>query len=262
MDPGRRGATHRRVTAAISCALRAGGALLVFVVSFGTCGRSDVPGRRPDTVVSADTGDAERTGTDALGSRTGAVDTASGSAARRGAYPRQPRPERRADTLRLEGMPQPLESHLYRAPWREPLAFSTYVPADMITEAAGDTVRFVADFGGQRQDSALVQVVALPHGLAPDSLRRATRRLAEQRGLPAGPTSANLPWAIAEFDFRGRACSPATCSTGTIVLAAHGGRFFRVLWQYPAEYGDGMAPRVRWILEEWRWQDTGDGLSP
>lgn len=258
MEPRRPGPTGQRAVAPAWRAQLGSAVLLLFAAALGACGRSDDPGqRRAQDVVPADTGGSARVVPHGRAAAAPpAEDSVTGS-------PRvASRPARRTDTLRVEGSPQPLESRLYRPPWREPLAFSTYVPADMITDAAGDTVRFVADFGGERNDSAFMEVVRLPHGVAPDSIRRATRRLAEQHGLRAGPTSARLPWAIAEFDFRGAGCSAATCPTGTVVLAAHGGRFFRMLWRYPAEYGDGMAPRIRWILEEWRWQDTGDGLEP
>jgi hypothetical protein len=47
---------------------------------------------------------------------------------------------------------------------------------------------------------------------------------------------------------------------GSVVLASHRDRYFHVVRHYPAEYGDGLAPRFHRILEWWRWEDTGRAL--
>ncbi len=251
---GRQGTVRRAVL------FNAGLLLTLLVLPLGAC-RPGVPGDEagapndpgssaapqdgttpPDTTLTPASGSP-----DASGQRSGAV-----------------RAEQRTDTIQVEGMPQAQRSLLFRAPWREPLAFSTYVPDDMIAESSGDTVRFIADFGGVRQDSAFVQVVALPPGITPDRARGRARRIAEGVGLQDPPPAASgseLPWAIAEFAFRGSGCSAPACPTGVVALAAHGGRYFLIRWQYPAEYGDGMGPRIRWLIEEWQWQDSGDRLA-
>ena len=70
-------------------------------------------------------------------------------------------------------------------------------------------------------------------------------------------------WSDEEFAFRyPEAAADGSTHVGVISIGRHGNRFFHLLIHYPAEYGDGMAPRAALILDEWRWEDTGGGLSP
>lgn len=171
-------------------------------------------------------------------------------------------PTSRADTLRdtltLEGTAQPVALRLYRTPPGFPLPFSTYHPADLVPGAAtsveGGTVRFVADFGGRRTDSAYVAVLVHPVDVSEEAARRALSAATGGSG-PAAPDQQRYPWALAEYS----GSTGATVARG--ILGRHEGQFFHVLIRYPAELGDGFAPRVALLLEHWEWEDAGGGLG-
>ncbi len=185
------------------------------------------------------------------------------------------RPPDRTDTLRIEGMAEPLRVHLYRPPPEAPIAFTTYIPADMIVtgaaSGAGYEVGVVADFAGKPEPRARLVVVFLPAGSDADAraaFRADVARLrgagaaeagATYAGSSAGADPARLPWAL-EARRIDRDCPGARCMLGLAALASHAGRFFEVIWQYPAEYADGMAPRIDLMLREWRWSEGGGGL--
>jgi hypothetical protein len=168
------------------------------------------------------------------------------------------RPDTLQDTLTLEGNPQPATLRLYRTPPGFPLPFSTYVPADLVPEpvptAAGGSVRFVANFGGRRTDSAYVAVVVHADGVDEEAARRMLSA-ATGGGGPAAPDQQRYPWALAEYS----GGTGATVSRG--ILGRHEGQFFQVLIRYPAEFGDGFAPRAAAVLEHWEWEGAGGGLG-
>ncbi len=172
------------------------------------------------------------------------------------------RPASRRDIVLVEGMPDTVEMHLVRAPEGFPLVFSTYAPADMVVQAdssdAGHSLEFVARFGGVLNERAYVQFFFYPAGTA----------LASARSLVETFVAGLNP----ELDLS-REATPRTWMTersaftypheeetfvGSIGLAQRGNVVFHYLEHYPAEYGDGMAPRIGTILDEWRW---GDGTS-
>jgi hypothetical protein len=168
------------------------------------------------------------------------------------------RPETLQDTLTIEGTPQPATLRLYRTPPGFPLPFSTYAPADLAPEAAssveGGTVRFVASFGGRRTDSAYVAVMVHPVEVNEEAARRALSA-ATGGGGPAAPGQQRYPWALAEYS----GGADAAVSRG--ILGRHEGQFFQVLIRYPAELGDGFAPRADLVLEHWEWEGAGGGLG-
>ncbi|MEW5929808.1 MAG: hypothetical protein AB1941_20325, partial [Gemmatimonadota bacterium] len=100
------------------------------------------------------------------------------------------RPDTLRDTLTLEGTAQPMVLRLYRTPPGFPLPFSTYHPADLAPETAtsaeGGTVRFVANFGGRRTDSAYVEVRVHPVDVNEEAARRALGAAVGGAG-PAAP---------------------------------------------------------------------------
>lgn len=171
-------------------------------------------------------------------------------------------PTSRADTLRdtltLEGTAQQVALRLYRTPPGFPLPFSTYHPADLAPQTAssaeGGTVRFVANFGGRRTDSAYVEVRVHPVEVNEEAARRALGAATGGSG-PAAPDQQRYPWALAEYS----GSTGATVARG--ILGRHEGQFFHVLIRYPAEFGDGFAPRAALLLEHWQWEDAGGGLG-
>ena len=168
------------------------------------------------------------------------------------------RPETLQDSLTVEGTPAPATLRLYRTPPGFPLPFSTYVPAELVPEAAppgaGGSVRFVANSGGRRTDSAYVAVLVHADGVDEEAARRMLSA-ATGGGSPAAPDQQRYPWALAEYS----GSSGSTVSRG--ILGRHEGQFFQVLIRYPAEFGDGFAPRAAAVLEHWEWEGAGGGLG-
>lgn len=168
------------------------------------------------------------------------------------------RPETLRDTLALEGTAQPVTLRLYRTPPGFPLPFSTYVPADLAPESAasGDerTVRFVANFGGRRTDSAYVAVAIHAEDVTEEAARRMLSAATGGSG-PVAPEQQRYPWALAEYSVS----TGATVARG--ILGRHEGQFFHVLVRYPAEFGDGFPARAAMVLEHWEWEGGGGGLG-
>ena len=85
-------------------------------------------------------------------------------------------------------------------------------------------------------------------------------RIAREGGGEISGLERPHPYAVTGWRFR-RPGSPPAALTGWIELGRRGDRWFHVLVQYPGEMGDGMVPRVRTILEEWRWEPSGERLA-
>lgn len=167
------------------------------------------------------------------------------------------RPETLQDTLVLEGMPEPVTLRLYRSPPGFPLPFGTYLPADLVAEPASsggrDAVHFYANFGGQRNDAARVEMAVYPEGTTEEGARSALA--SATGGSLVAEGERRYPWALAEY----------AAPTGQVVsrgmLGRHDGRFFHVLVRYPAEFGDGFGPRAAMVLKHWQWEDGSGGLG-
>jgi hypothetical protein len=157
--------------------------------------------------------------------------------------PREEDDSLQVETIVIEGMEQRIRVLPYHAPVEFPKNFSTVVPEDMVVDYAssgeGDAVRFEAAFGGVRRPDALLSFTLLPEGTTLDDARILVGDLARQAG---GARATNLPWAVEEWRVQ-----PA----GFIALAEHNERWFYFLAQYPAEFGDGMVPRIDLILRRW-----------
>jgi hypothetical protein len=167
------------------------------------------------------------------------------------------RPPSRRDTIQIEGNPEPVELRLVRSPADFPMPFTTYATSDFVVEPArrGDdpAVRFIAAFGGRRNDRAFVEVLAYPAGLSEtEALARAQRAGTDEGGGALVPAERPLPrWAIGAWRLQGR--GPDGMVLGGVSVGRHGPRRFHVLTRYPAEYADGFGPRAQVILDEWRW---------
>lgn len=177
-----------------------------------------------------------------------------------------PRVEKRQDTIWVEGMPQVIAIELYESPAGFPVPFSTYVPQNMAAEPVrsgeADAVRFIAVFGGQRNDEAFLQVTVHPAGTTEAEARERTRAAAGE-GIEASAPADEEPyydWSIIEHRFIQRVAQGGI-RLGHASLGRHGDHFFTVLMRYPGDYADGFGPRADRILETWRWEDTGTGLG-
>jgi hypothetical protein len=177
------------------------------------------------------------------------------------------RPETRTDTVHIEGTAQPERLTLVRSPEGFQPPFSTYVPPGLRTGfMAGDSTpsaRFVAAFGGTVNNDAYLQVRVYPPGSSEVVARNAVDAYLRGRD----PRQDNIreserwPWAREAYDFSYGGEGGTELFVGTMAIARHGNRFLHVLVHYPAEYGDGMGPRVEKILREWRWEDDGSRLT-
>lgn len=123
---------------------------------------------------------------DAVPGSGGAGDATSGAPAP-AADTLPPRPDTIVSTIPLEGMDEPMTFWLYRSPPTFPLPFSTYVPTDMAAEPVAadeaDAVRFVAEFGGVRNEQAFLAVVALPDEYDRAAAQALARIVAQRYGV-------------------------------------------------------------------------------
>jgi hypothetical protein len=129
-------------------------------------------------------------------------------------------------------------------------------------------VLFTADFGGARDQDAVVHVYVYPEGTPEREARHFLEAFLSSRGVPGGridPRTASedgriYPWSEAEegYSFQTDA---AEWILGTIILGRHAGRSFHIVVQYPEAYAEGFVPRAEMILETWRWEDTGERLG-
>ena len=170
------------------------------------------------------------------------------------------RPQTRVDTLFLEGMAEPVTLTLVRAPNEFPLPFSTYTAGDFIVESVASTangesaVRFIAAFGGVRNDEAFLEVAAYPAGTTEAEAAARAERAVGARGHVVAAGEASMEWAVRQWRLEAR--DPRGGWTlGFAGLGRHGDRWFHILARYPAEYADGFGPRAGLILEHWRWDD-------
>lgn len=171
-------------------------------------------------------------------------------------------------TISLEGMDEPMTYWLYRSPPGFPLPYSTYVPTDMaagpVAAYEAEVIRFVAEFGGRRNEQVFLAFAVLPEGVDQDAALALARDAAERAGASLTPTALDQPrrfsWSVEEWTFTRRLPNGAT-AFGSAVLGVRHGRYFFIVTHFPGEYGDGFGPRAARILDEWRWEDTGEPLQ-
>lgn len=168
-------------------------------------------------------------------------------------------PERQAardGMITIEGMTEPKRFNLYRSPDSFPLAFSTYLPDDVEAAEAGEgEVRFVVNYTGTPNPAASLRVRAYPEGLDEAAARAMAEESAAALGTPLEPESGAEPWARAVLRFR-----TPDGATGRLYLGEHEGRYFEIVRAAPVEMAEGFGPRAEHVLDEWRWEDTGEGL--
>lgn len=177
------------------------------------------------------------------------------------------RPAARTATLTIEGMAEPIELRLFRAPEDFALPFTAYVPADLSPEVEDpSSIRFVAEFGGQRNTDAFIHTFVFPPGTDRERAVNSAIAYKTGRGIPVGQgldpleresTPPHPEWALESFRFRYQ--SGGTWYAGVIGIGTHGDRYFQIVRHWPVEYGDGFPPRADLITETWIWED-GTGL--
>jgi hypothetical protein len=184
------------------------------------------------------------------------------------------RAQTRQDTLMIEGMPEPTTSRLLRSPVDFAVPFSTYVPEGLESSfddgGAGSGVRFTAAFAGVNEPNAYMHVRLYVPGEVPDAMEVTSSflRTRQPQDHPVDGEAVEEPYRIVdpptwgtsafEFQYPGEG---GALYMGRIVIGVVRDRQFHVLTHYPAEYGDGLGPRFQRILEDWRWDDTGEMLT-
>jgi len=171
---------------------------------------------------------------------------------------KQERPATKHGSIALEGKEEPFTSFLFKSEAAPlPVAFTTYVPSDMIVEhlqsEVGGAVRFVANFENRRQPDAYLEVLFYFDGTDESKARSLTAKSGKSAG------SREFAWSLAEYNTSYKTAANVRIF-GVTALGSHDGRYFRITLHYPEEFGDGFGPRVRSILDEWRWKDTNKGL--
>src|SRR5690606_15010648 len=101
-----------------------------------------------------------------------------------------------------------------------------------------------------------------PAGADEAGARELARAFAERYEIRARPSAApdRYAWSLTEWHFS-RALPDGDSAIGTVALGRHAGRYFFIATHFPAMYADGFGPRAAKILDEWRWEDTGESLD-
>jgi len=194
-----------------------------------------------------------------------AGDTAAGAAGSTPTVVATSRPRSLQDTISVEGEPVVETWALVEPDEKLNFPFTTYSPPRVVTsfdsDAAGSSVRFTAAFGGTTNPDAYMEVRLLVSKSRPLRAENVLSRFPEMRtsGDHEFRVQPPPPFADTNYSFRytNRSGVPIV---GSVALGKHNGRYFYVLEHFPAEYGDGMGPRLARIIEHWRWEDTGRPL--
>ncbi|HEX6983194.1 MAG TPA: hypothetical protein VF181_10575 [Balneolaceae bacterium] len=172
----------------------------------------------------------------------------------------EPKIAARGDTIEvqisIEGMVESMRMYLLEPPENFPIQFSTYAPAEMVTETVnlenGKSISIMANFGGRLNKNAQLTIFAFPAGSVGSEVHKRVAEIAKSYNAVPGD-SALHPWAEKLYDLRGEAF-------GFLALDVKEGVWFYVLAAYPPQYADGMGPRINLILEKWRWAESGEPL--
>lgn len=161
------------------------------------------------------------------------------------------RPATKTATISIEGEKSPITLRLYN---QYSDLFSTYFPEkDFIAEGSssgeGTGVRFIANFGGSKNDNAYIHVAFLNDLKNLNQLRsfiNGKNGLIASNGWRAVSRSQKVayPWAKEKIVF-----SKGKDIVGDVYLGQQNGKVFYVILQFPVAYGDGFPPRADLILQ-------------
>lgn len=181
-----------------------------------------------------------------------------GDSARTDDEPSEALPQERVDTLEIEGQREPVRLQLYS---HDELPASFYYPVgdfdpELVPSPVGYGVHFTATFGGVRAEEASMRFFFPAAGTPlnnPNELRTLVEEpggIAEIEGIILGeerPATACEPLEYC------RNIAPSTDLTGYIGLGNHENQWYLVIIAYPAEFGDGFAPRSQLLLDRMVW---------
>lgn len=161
------------------------------------------------------------------------------------------RPATKTATISVEGEKVPVTLKLYD---QYSDLFTTYFPdkefiAEGLSSGEGTGVRFIANFGGSRNENAYVHIAFLNDVKTLDQLKNFVNG---KNGLIASNKwrvvnrnqKVAYPWAKEKIVF-----SYSKDIVGSLYLGQQNGKVFYVITQFPVEYGDGFPPRADLILQ-------------
>ncbi|WP_242037985.1 hypothetical protein [Tolypothrix sp. FACHB-123] len=161
------------------------------------------------------------------------------------------RPATKTATITVEGEKVPVTLKLYD---QYSDLFTTYFPdkeliAEGLSSGEGTGVKFIANFGGSRNDNAYVHIAFLNDVKTLDQLKSFVNG---QNGLIATnkwqvvsrEQSVTYPWAKEKIVF-----NQGKDIVGNVYIGQQNDKVFYVITQFPVEYGDGFPPRANLILE-------------
>ncbi|MBD2197073.1 MULTISPECIES: hypothetical protein [Calothrix] len=161
------------------------------------------------------------------------------------------RPATKTATIGVEGEKVPVTLKLYD---QYSDLFSTYFPdkefiAEGLSSGEGTGVKFIANFGGTRNENAYVHIAFLNDVKTLEQLKSFVNG---QNGLIATnkwqvvnrEQPVTYPWAKEKIVF-----NQGKDIVGNIYLGQQNDKVFYVITQFPVEYGDGFPPRANLILE-------------
>jgi ASC-1-like (ASCH) protein len=153
-------------------------------------------------------------------------------------------------TITVEGEKIPVSLRLYD---QFSDLFTTYFPvkdflAQGVSSGEGRGVRFIANFGGSKNENAYVSVAFLNDFKTLGQVRafiNGKRGLIASNGWRVVSRTRNVPyrWAKEKIVF-----GKGNNIVGNIYLGQEKGKAFYVITHYPVEYGDGFPPRADLIL--------------
>jgi hypothetical protein len=164
------------------------------------------------------------------------------------------KPLTKTATISVEGESTPVTLKLYE---QTNLKFSTYYVKDFFepefsSSDEGQSIRFVVNSGGIKNENAYIHFAFL-NGIK--NLPQVRQFVTGKKGLIASngwrvinrTQKTPYSWAKEKIDFQKGQGSRSLL--GSIYLGEARGKVFYVISQFPAEYGDGFAPRANLIFQ-------------
>ncbi len=161
------------------------------------------------------------------------------------------KPATKTATISIEGEKTPITLKLYN---QYSDLFTTYFPdkefiAEGSSSGEGTGVRFIANFGGSKNENAYIHVAFLNDLKNLNQLRNfinGKNGLIASNGWRAVSRSQKVsyPWAKEKIVF-----SKGKDIVGDVYLGQQNGKVFYVILHFPVAYGDGFPPRADLILQ-------------
>ncbi|MFF2854718.1 hypothetical protein [Peribacillus sp. NPDC058002] len=174
--------------------------------------------------------------------------------------PTKARPNTKTDMIILEGMEESFQFRLHHS---QALGFSTYIVDDMVVEEAssgeGDAMIVFANFAGQRNEDAKVQIFSKREGTNAtiEEKKEFAREVVISNDFEIKQRSDNRPnrfdWSEVEFDISQQGSNSIL---GTVSVFQHGDRVYYAIFQYPEEYEEGFIPRVVKMFDDIVWYEA------